>query len=395
MKRDDFPYFRDNKTVYLDNAATTQKPDCVIDSILNYYTKFCSNTHRGSYEAGNIATAKYEASREYIKEFIGAESSKEIIFTKGVTEGINMVAQSYVKDRFKTVIISSLEHHSNIVPWHMLEYRPGAGLEVVKCDNNLCFDLNHYESILKRNSNSFVSISHVSNAFGVIHPVKEIVRLAHKYNCRVLVDGAQSIPRFQIDMKELQADFYVFSGHKCYGPTGVGVLYINKNVLTDFRPYQTGGATIESVTYEKSTLLEPPLCFEAGTQNIAGVLGLKTALEYINSIGYQVIYNAEETLKEKIYRGLKEIGGVKLYNNMESNAGNISFNVEGIAPIDIGILLDKQGVAVRSGHHCAMPIMNLLGIDGTVRVSLALYNNEEDVETFFKALHKALSILRG
>lgn len=395
MIKDDFPYFKNSKNIYLDSAATTQKPDLVIESVTKYYTDYCSNTHRGSYEDGNKATIEYERSRSYVRDFIGAESSKEIVFTKGVTEGINMVASSFVRDRYKTVIISSLEHHSNIVPWHMLGYRPGKGLEVVKYNKDLTFDIEDFESILKKNRDCFVSVTHVSNAFGIIHPVKEIVELAHRYGAPVLIDGAQSLSRFQVDVKSIGSDFYVISGHKSYGPTGVGALYINEDQLMNFKPYQTGGATINKVTFDNSELLESPYCFEAGTQNIAGVIGFRTALEYIKSVGYGKISDKEKRLINRLYESLNDIEDVVLYTDSSGIAGNISFNILGITPIDIGILLDKQHIAVRCGHHCAMPIMKSLNIDGTVRVSLGLYNDENDIDDFIFGLTKALSILRS
>lgn len=395
MIRDDFAYFKNNKNVYLDSAATTQKPQIVIDSVNKYYTEYCSNTHRGSYEDGNRATIEYENSRAYIKDFIGASSNREVVFTKGVTEGINMVASSFVKNRYKTVIISSLEHHSNIVPWHMLGYKPGHGLEVVNYRKDLTFDLKHFEDILKKNEDCFVSITHVSNAFGIIHPIEKIVKLAHKYNAPVLIDGAQSLSRFKIDMNKIGADFFVFSGHKSYGPTGVGVLYIESNQIGKFRPYQTGGAAIEKVTFNDTKLLDSPYCFEAGTQNIAGVIGFRQALEYIEKVGYPSIYEKERILIQYLHKKLLKIDGIKLYTSKDLIAGNVSFNIDSITPIDIGILLDKQHIAVRCGHHCAMPIMNSLNIDGTIRVSFGIYNNEEDIDKFYTALNKALSILRG
>ncbi len=394
MIKDDFPYFKNSKITYLDSAATTQKPQCVIDSITQYYTEYCSNTHRGSYQDGNRATTEYESSREFVRNFIGAKSIKEIIFTKGVTEGINMVASSFVKDRFKTVILSALEHHSNIVPWHMQGRSPGSGLEIVRYRDNLEFDMEHFEELLKKNPNSFVSVTHVSNAFGIVQPVKEIVHIAHKYGAKVLIDGAQSLSRFEVDIKNLGADFYTLSGHKSYGPTGIGVLYINEEMLKEFRPYQTGGAVIERVTYEKSTLLDSPHCFEAGTQNIAGVIGFKSALKYISNIGYKTIETQEHLLIDIIRSRLEGIDGIHLYTGNKNIVGNISFNIENIQPIDIGLLLDKQRVAVRAGHHCAMPIMQRLKIDGTIRLSLGVYNDFQDIDKFFNSLNRAIKIIR-
>ncbi len=394
MIKDDFPYFSNSKITYLDNGATTQKPQRVIDSVVKYYSEYCANTHRGSYKDGNLATLNYEDTRDFVRSFINANSSREIIFTKGVTEGINMVASSFVKENFKTVIISSLEHHSNIVPWHNLGYKKGNGLEVVRFNNNLEFDLSHFEELLKKNPGAFVSVTHVSNVFGIVHPIKKITELTHKYGGKVLIDGAQSLSRINIDVKEIDADFFVFSSHKSYGPTGVGVLYIKESNIKSFKLYQTGGAVIDRVTYDDSTFLDSPLCFEAGTQNIAGVIGFKSALEYIKSISYEVIQKHEKYLLELLHKGLGEIDDVLLYTHSNLVGGNLSFNIKDITPIDLGLLLDKQGVAVRAGHHCAMPIMEELGIDGTVRVSLGIYNDKEDIENFLAKLKRAVSILK-
>ncbi len=393
MYKKDFPYFNNSKIVYLDNAATTQKPKSVIDSQVQYYENYCANTHRSNFGDANKATLNFENARKTLKEFINASTNEEIIFTKGVTESINFVANSFVKN-FKTVIISSLEHHSNIVPWHMMDRKPGAGLEVVKYKENLEFDLEHYETLLQKNPNSFVSVTHVSNAFGVIHPVKEIVELAHKYGAKVLIDGAQAISRFRLDMKELKPDFYVFSGHKCYGPTGIGVLYVDQESLKELQPYQTGGAVIEKVTFNETTLLESPQKYEAGTQNIAGVIGLGAAIDYMAHIGYKAIDREETLLLDIIYKRLSSIKDIKLYTTNKNVVGNISFNIKGILPLDLGLLLDKQGIAVRSGHHCAMPIMQALKIDGTVRISLGIYNDLNDIDNFFKALNRAIEIIK-
>lgn len=393
MIKSDFPYLK-NKEVYLDNASTTQKPQDVIDAITSYYTDYCSNTHRGSYEVGNRATASFEDSRITIQKFIGASENKEIIFTKGTTEGINMVASSYVKNRFKTVIISSLEHHSNIVPWHMMGRKQGEGLEVVNYKDNLKFDMEHFEQLLKENPHSFVSISHVSNAFGIIHPIKKIVKLAHKYGAKVLIDGAQALSHFKIDVQDLETDFYVFSGHKCYGPTGIGVLYVNKDSLNELNPYQTGGAVVEKVSFSETKLLESPYKFEAGTQNIAGVIGLASAIRYIENIGFKSINQNEDLLLDIIYKRLSLMKDIVLYTVNDSVIGNISFNVKGVLPLDIGLLLDKQGISVRSGHHCAMPIMEALNIEGTVRLSIGIYNDLDDINKFFLALNKAIQIIK-
>ncbi|MBN2618397.1 MAG: aminotransferase class V-fold PLP-dependent enzyme [Spirochaetales bacterium] len=394
MIKDDFPYFRNNNIVYLDSASTTQKPQIVLDSIMEYYTHYCSNTHRGSYNHGDKTTTKFEESRNYIKEFIGGRPKDTLIFTKGVTEGINLVANSYVKNNFKSVIISSLEHHSNITPWHMQGRTLGNGLEVIGYNKDLTIDLNHLEDLLKKNRDSFLSITHISNAFGILHPIKEIIDLSRKYNAKILIDGAQAANKLKLDMSWLQPDFYTFSAHKCYGPTGVGALYVNSSIINDLTPYQTGGAVIDRVSYKQSTYLPAPLKFEAGTQNIAGVIGFKKGVEYIKSVGFNNIKENEKKLIKIIYSEFNKIDGVTVWGDTH-NMGNISFNVDGITPIDLGILLDKQKIAVRAGHHCAMPIMESLGIDGTLRISLGVYSNESDIQLFFSGLIKAIKILRG
>lgn len=395
MIKDDFPYFSNSKNTYLDSAATSQKPQSVIDAITEYYTHYCANTHRGSYEDGNRATIEYEGARDYISKFVKTHSSRELTFTKGVTEGINMVATSFVDRSYDQVIISSLEHHSNITPWHMLGRKPGAGLDVIRYNSDLTMDLDHLESLLKRGGKNFLSVTHVSNAFGVVHPLEDIVELAHRYDTPVLVDGAQALSRIELNLSDLDVDFYSLSSHKCYGPTGIGALYIHERNLSSMRPYQTGGAVIDRVHFSGSTLLEAPLKFEAGTQNIAGVIGFRAALEYVGKVGYRSIKEKEDRLIDKVYSGLNDIEGIQLYSSPDDMVGNISFNIDGIQPIDLGTLLDKQHIAVRSGHHCAMPIMEALGIDGTVRLSLGIYNDDEDIELFFNKLNRSIEILRG
>jgi cysteine desulfurase/selenocysteine lyase len=393
MFRNDFPYFQNSKTVYLDNGATTQKPKSVIDSQVEYYEQYCSNTHRSNFGHANKATQEFEKTRVLLKNFINASKNEEIIFTKGVTESINFIASSFAKD-FETVIISSLEHHSNIVPWHMQNRTLGAGLEVVNCNENLDFDLEHFEELLKVNPNAFVSITHISNAFGKIHDIKTITKLAHKYGAVVMIDGAQSLAHFRIDVQELDVDFFAISGHKTFGPTGVGAIYIKEKYLKDVKPYQTGGATIHEVDYSGSILLDSPYKFEAGTQNIAGVIGFGKALEYINHIHYENILSMEHNVYKYLDDELKKLPNIIFYNDIKDSIGSRSFNFEGIIHDDIGILLDKMNIAVRVGHHCAQPIMKKLGIRGTIRVSTAFYNDYVDVDKLIEALKKALSMLK-
>ncbi len=393
MFKKDFPYFKNSQTIYLDNGATTQKPKSVIDSQVEYYETYCANTHRSNFGHANKATQEFEKTRTILKNFINASKNEEIIFTKGVTESLNFIASSFAKE-FKTVIISSLEHHSNIVPWHMQNRTLGSGLEVVNCGVNLDFDLLHFEELLKANPNSFVSITHISNAFGKIHDIKTITKLAHEYGAIVMIDGAQSLAHLKIDVQELDVDFFAISGHKTFAPTGVGAIYIKEKHLKDVKTYQTGGATIHEVDYSGSTLLDSPYKFEAGTQNIAGIIGFAKALEYINHIHYENIQSAENHVYKYLDEQLAKLPNIIFYNDISDSIGSRSFNFKGIIHDDIGILLDKMGIAVRVGHHCAQPIMKKLGIKGTIRVSTAFYNDYVDVDRLIEALQKALRMLK-
>ncbi len=388
-----FPYFKNSDITYLDSGATTQKVQSVIDSEIEYYTDYCANTHRSNFGDANKATIHYEESRKYLQKFINAKDSSEIIFTKGVTESINFICSSFTKN-FKTVIISSLEHHSNIVPWHMQGRSLGNGLEVVGYKDNFAFDYEEFESILKKNPNSFVSVTHISNAFGTINDIKKISEIAHRYDSYVLIDGAQSLAHKKIDIQDIDCDFFAVSGHKTFAPTGVGAIYIKQELLNRVEPYQTGGATIKTVTYNGSTLLDSPYKFEAGTQNIAGVIGFAKALEFIDSIGYDEIELREYKLYEYLENELKKISEVVFYNTTKDTISNKSFNIEGLIHDDVGILLDKQKIAIRVGHHCAMPIMEKLEIKGTIRVSLAFYNDFDDIDKFIVALKRAIKMLK-
>lgn len=393
MFKEAFPFFKNTQTIYLDNAATTQKPQIVLDIMNEYYTHYCSNIHRSSYADANKATQEYEKARTTLKKFINAKEEKEIIFTKGVTESINMIASTFGK-KFKTIIISSLEHHSNITPWHMQGRTLHKGLEVVKYKKNLEFDFEDFEKLLKENPNSLVSITHVSNAFGTKYNIKKIAFLTHKYNSFLLVDGAQSLTHFKVDVQELDVDFYAISSHKTFGPTGVGAIYIKDELLEEVAYYQTGGATINDVNFERSVMLDSPYKFEAGTQNIAGVIGFGKALEFIEDIGIEKIEKYEHALYKYLHDELEKIEDIILYNNTNNAIGSKSFNIKDINCEDIGILLDKMHIAVRSGHHCAQPIMKALNIEGTVRVSIALYNTKDDINKFIKALKKAILMLK-
>jgi cysteine desulfurase/selenocysteine lyase len=393
MFKKDFPYFQNSKTIYLDNGATTQKPKPVIDSQVEYYENYCANTHRSNFGHANKATLEFEKTRVILRNFINASKNEEIIFTKGVTESINFIASSFAKE-FKTVIISSLEHHSNITPWHMQGRTLGSGLEVVNCNDNLDFDFEHFEELLRTNPNAFVSITHISNAFGKIHDIKTIAKLAHEYGAVMMVDGAQSLSHLKVDVQELDVDFFAISGHKTFAPTGVGAIYIKEKYLKDVKPYQTGGATINEVDFSGSTLLDSPYKFEAGTQNIAGIIGFGKALEYLNHIKYENVESIEKNVFKFLDEELAKLPDIIFYNNIENSIGSRSFNFKGIVHDDIGILLDKMGVAVRVGHHCAQPIMKKLGIKGTIRVSTAFYNDYVDVDKLIVALKKALSMLK-
>ena len=393
MYKKDFPFFRNSDNVYLDNAATTQKPQSVIDSINEYYTTYCSNTHRSSNKNSNKATQNYENSRIKLKEFINAKKNEEIIFTKGVTEGINFIASSYAK-KFKTVIISSLEHHSNIVPWHRQGRTPGNGLEVVSFNDNLDFNYKHFYQILEKNPNSFVSVTHISNAFGKIHDIKKITKIAHSFNCIVLIDAAQSLAHKRIDIQDINCDFFVMSSHKTFGPTGLGAVYIKESLLKLVEPYQTGGATISNVSFEKSEFLDSPYIYEAGTQNISAVIAFKEALTYIEKITYKRIEQSEHEVYKYLHNELKKIPDIILYNDDIDAIGSKSFNIKGIVHDDIGILLDKMKISLRVGHHCAQPIMSKLGIIGTVRVSISFYNDIDDINKFISALKRAIFMLK-
>ena len=394
MFKKDFKYFENSDIVYLDNAATTQKPVDVVSSQIEYYESYCSNTHRSNFGDANKATLNFENARKTLKEFINAKIKEEIIFTKGVTESINFIANSYAKD-FKTVIISSLEHHSNIVPWHMQKRSLGKGLEVVKCNENLDFDMEHFEELLKQNPKAFVSITHISNAFGKVHDIKTITQLAHKYEAVVMIDGAQSLAHTRVDMQELDIDFFAISAHKTFGPTGVGAIFIKEKYLKDVDAYQTGGATIDQVDFNSSTLLDSPYKFEAGTQNIAGIIGFAKALEYLNHVGYENIELIEKDVFNYLNEELSKLPNIEFYNDIENCVGSRSFNFKGLIHDDVGILVDKMKIALRVGHHCAQPIMKQLGIKGTIRVSISFYNDYSDVDKLIVALKRALKMLEN
>lgn len=382
--------------VYFDNAATSQKPQSVVDAISNYYSTYNANIHRGLHTLADEATAAYEESRVSVKQFIGASTHEEIIFTKGTTEGINLVASSWGRANLNPgdeIIISTLEHHSNIVPWQMIAEERGASIKVIPIDDNGVLDINAFKKLLNEKT-KIVSIIHVSNALGVINPVEEIISLAHQNGSLVMLDGAQSVVHLDIDVQKLDCDFMVFSGHKIYGPTGVGVLYGKKALLEAMPPYQGGGEMIKEVTFEKTTYNELPFKFEGGTPNIADVIALKTAIDFINQQGKSRMCVYEETLLTYATDKLKSIEGLKIIGDVPNKVSVISFIIDGVHPQDLAILLDNQGIAVRTGHHCAQPLMKRLGIVGTTRASFAPYNTIAEIDTLVSALHKALKMLK-
>lgn len=388
--KNDFPFFKNNDLVYLDSGSTAQKPQVVFDAMDGYYKKYCANIHRAAHGLGNQATKEFENARQKIAEFLNATVKDEIIFTSGATEGINLVAYSYVKDNFDHVIISGLEHHSNIIPWQLID----KSLHVIQSKKDLNVDLEHYESLLKAFPNSFVSLTQTSNSFGVTLPIKQMIKLAHFYGCKVLIDAAQSSVHIQIDVQDLDADFLVLSAHKLYGPTGIGSLYMKKDLHELCKPFKGGGGAIKEVSYEQTIYMPIPYMYEAGTQHIAGAIGFGSALEYLSTLGFEFIYNHEKELVTYAYEKLLHVKDVIIYGDRKNSTGNISFNIKGIHHQDLGILLDKQKVQLRVGHHCVQPTMNALGIDGTLRLSFGIYNTKEDIDTFFKALNRAIEMIR-
>ena len=387
MYKEDFPFFHNNELIYLDNAATSQKPQIVLDKMQEYYTLYCSNIHRGSHDLGNKATQEYEAARQAVANFLNVQS-QEIVFTKGTTESINLLASTYVKDNFDTVILSELEHHSNIVPWQIHDLY----IEVIPVDKDLNIDLEAYEKILQKNPHSFVSVTHISNAFGIVNPIKELISLAHKYECKILIDGAQALAHLSLDLKDLNPDFYAISAHKAYGPTGIGALYGKYELLSQMNPYQGGGSMIDHVSFEYSSYLDPPYRFEAGTQAIAEAIGFKAALEYINTKAS--LQSHDKSLMDYARQALQGLSEAVLYTQASNVSGNISFNMKKIHHDDLGILLSKQGIMLRTGHHCAMPIMKKLGVEGTIRLSFAIYNTTNEIDACIEGVDKAIRMLR-
>jgi cysteine desulfurase/selenocysteine lyase len=382
--------------VYFDNAATTQKPQSVIDCITDYYKLYNANIHRGAHYLANISTEKFEGARDQIRRFIGASLKEEIVFTSGTTDAINLVAQTWGRKNVSPgdeIIISTMEHHSNIVPWQMLAEEKGAVLRVIPVTANGELDISEFEKLLN-NKTKLVAVNHVSNALGTINPVESIVSKAHQAGAKVLIDGAQAVSHFAVNVQELDCDFYCFSGHKLYGPTGVGVLYGKISLLNEMPPWRGGGEMIRSVSFEKTTYNDPPFKFEAGTPNIEGVIALGEAIAFVENLGWDFFHAQEKFLLESTTDALTTIPGLHIYGTSEQKTGVISFLIDGVHPYDLGTLLDQQGVAVRTGHHCTEPLWNHYGVPGTVRASFAVYNTEEETARFIKALHKSIQLLQ-
>ena len=394
MHRSDFPILArevyGKPLVYLDNGATTQKPRCVVDAITDEYYSVNANVHRGVHFLSQQATELHEASRETVRRFINARSTNEIVFTRGTTESINLLASSFGEaflGEGDEVIVSTMEHHSNIVPWQLLQMRKGIKLRVIPMNDCGELLLNEYERLFTERTR-IVCVTHVSNVLGTVNPVKDMIVTAHAHGVPVLVDGAQSIPHMPVDVQALDADFYVFSGHKVYGPTGVGVLYGKEEWLDKLPPYQGGGEMIQHVSFERTTFNELPFKFEAGTPDYIGTTGLARALDYVMTLGMDRIAAYEHDLTEYATRRLKEIPGMRIFGEAAEKGSVISFLVGDIHHFDMGTLLDRLGIAVRTGHHCAQPLMQRLGIEGTVRASFALYNTKEEIDALVAGVER-------
>lgn len=396
--RKDFPILKRKVNgyplVYLDNAATSQTPQQVIDVIVDYYSNYNANIHRGVHSLSQEATNKYEQARQKIQKHFNAEKSHEIIFTSGTTHGINLVANGFASllKEGNEILVSAMEHHSNIVPWQMLCEKTGAALKVIPMNQEGELVYEEFESLLSENT-KVVFLNHVSNALGTINPIKKIIEKAHAVGAAVLIDGAQAAPHIKADVQELDVDFYVVSAHKMCGPTGVGVLYGKEEWLEKLPPYQGGGEMIATVSFEKTTYADLPHKFEAGTPNICGGIAFGAALDYMNNIGFEKIAAYEKELLDYATQKLLEIEGMKIYGTSKEKTAVISLNIEGLHPYDIGTLIDKMGIAVRTGHHCAQPVMDYFKIPGTVRASFSFYNTKAEIDRFIEAVIKAKNML--
>jgi cysteine desulfurase/selenocysteine lyase len=398
--RKDFPILarrvHGRPLVYLDNAATTQKPNAVLDAERDFYSHSYANIHRGVHLLSVEATDIYEAARETVRAYVGARDAREVIFVRGTTEGINLVAQTYGRRHVRPgdeVLVSALEHHSNIVPWQMLCEEAGARLVVAPIDRRGEISIDELERRITQRTR-IVAVSHVSNALGSISPIRQIAEIAHTRGVPVLVDGAQAVARMPVDVEELGCDFYAFSGHKLYGPTGVGVLWGREALLSEMPPYQGGGDMIRSVTFERTTYNVLPYKFEAGTPNIAGAIGLAAAIRYVESIGLDRISSHEDELLREATEALSEIPGLQIIGTAPRKAAVVSFTIDGVHPHDIGTVLDREGIAVRTGHHCAQPVMEFFGIPATARASFALYNTREEVGALARGIETVIGMFR-
>ena len=396
--RNDFPILNTkvngNQLIYFDNAATSQTPNCVIDSISDYYKNLNSNIHRGVHKLSELATEKYEESRKKFKEHLNARSTSEIIFTSGTTHSINLISNGFTGflKEGDEIIVSQLEHHSNIVPWQMLCEKTGAVMKVIPMNEKGDLDLSEFSALLG-NKTKVVFVNHVSNALGTVNPIETIIEKSHNAGAAVLIDGAQAAPHFEIDVRKLDVDFYVCSAHKLCGPTGVGILYGKKEWLEKLPPYQGGGEMIDQVSFEKSTYADLPNKFEAGTPNISGVIASGIALDYINKLGLANIKEYEDYLLDYATAKLEEIDGIKIYGESKTKVSVISFNIGEIHPYDIGSVIDNLGIAVRTGHHCAQPIMDYFDIPGTIRISFSFYNTIDEINILIDALKRASKML--
>lgn len=396
--RSDFPILKQmikkNPLVYLDNAATSQKPQMVIDAMMKYYLEENSNIHRGVHYLSELATQSYEEARKKIQKYINAHHPEEIIFVRGTTEAINLVANSYGRYKLQSgdeVLITAMEHHSNIVPWQILRDEKGINLRIIPINDRGELFIDKYEAMFNERT-KFVSIVHVSNVLGTINPVKQMIQIAHKHGVPVLIDGAQAIPHMYIDVADLDCDFYAFSAHKMYGPTGIGILYGKKSILDSMPPYQGGGDMIKSVSFEKTIYNDLPHKFEAGTPNIAGGVGLGTTIDYLRSIDLDAVIEHEHRLLIYATEALSSIKGLRIIGTASEKASVISFVLEDIHAHDIGTILDDDGIAIRTGHHCAQPIMKCFGIPATARASFALYNTTEEIDRLIKGIHRVIKV---
>ena len=398
MIKEEFPILSKNinnkPLIYLDNASTTQKPKSVIDVIQNYYESTNSNIHRGVHHLSQKATEEYEKSRETIQHFIGADSSKEIVFVRGATEAVNLVANSYVKPLLSegdNIIISQMEHHANIVPWQIMSKDKGTDIRVIPINNAGELIIEEIDSLIDEKT-KFISLNHVSNSLGTINPIRKLIQKAHKNDIRIMIDGAQAVQHMKVNVTELDVDFYCFSGHKMYGPTGIGILYGKKEILDKMEPYQGGGDMIKSVTFEKTIYNDVPHIFEAGTPNIVGAIGLGKAVEFIEDITVEEIEKHELDLLNYATDKINKIEGVQIIGNSKDKASVISFVMEGIHPHDIGTIMDNLGIAIRAGHHCTQPVMDFYEIPATARASFAIYNTKEDVDKLIDGIQKTKEV---